>query len=252
MARERSPNRDKAFEIWKENNGSIELVDIAAQLNLPAGTIRGWKNKDRWEERLNGTFQKNTERSEKKKSPQNLDKSKKRSGNLNPTHKFPKHNSYAETHGFFSKYLPEETLAIMEEIQQKDPLDILWENITIQYTAIVRAQRIMYVRDKDDKTSTKIGESYGDASWSEKWEVQYAWDRQANFLQAQSKAMATLQTMLKRYEEMTQSGLATEEQKLRVEKLKVEIDKIKDGDKDKPIEVVIKRAEKRASDGEGS
>lgn len=69
MARQRSPNRDKAFEIYKDHNGNIDLVDIAEQLDIPAGTVRGWKNKDRWDEQIFGAFQKNnTERSNKKKS----------------------------------------------------------------------------------------------------------------------------------------------------------------------------------------
>lgn len=225
MARERSPDRDKAFEIYKQHNGNIDLVDIAGQLNLPAGTIRGWKNKDKWSERLNGTFQKNTERSKRKKGGQPNNKN-------SVGHGAPAGNRNAETHGFFSKYLPEETLAIMEEIQQKHPLDILWENITIQYTAIVRAQRIMYVVDKSDTTTTRIGESNGEKSYSEKWEVQHAWDKQATFLQAQSRAMATLQSMIRQYDELLKSGIATEEQKLRVEKLKVEIAKAKEDEPD--------------------
>lgn len=63
MARARNPDRDKAFEIYKKHGGKIELVQIAEMLNRPPGTIRGWKNKDNWEERLSGTFQKNAERS---------------------------------------------------------------------------------------------------------------------------------------------------------------------------------------------
>lgn len=66
MARARDPNRDKAFELYKSHNGKIDLVEIANQLNISSGTVRGWKSKDRWEEKMNGTFQKNTERSKKK------------------------------------------------------------------------------------------------------------------------------------------------------------------------------------------
>lgn len=65
MPKVRSPNRDKAFEIYKQNNGNISLIDIATKLKLPKGTIRGWKAKDKWDSRLNGMFQKNTERSNK-------------------------------------------------------------------------------------------------------------------------------------------------------------------------------------------
>jgi len=67
MARARDPNRDKAFELYKNHNGRIDLVEIANQLNISSGTVRGWKSKDKWEDRLNGTFQTNTERSEKVK-----------------------------------------------------------------------------------------------------------------------------------------------------------------------------------------
>lgn len=72
MARTRSPDRDKAFEIYKEHNGQIDLVKIAEILKISPGTIRGWKNKDKWNDKLNGTFQnekkvvKNTERSKRK------------------------------------------------------------------------------------------------------------------------------------------------------------------------------------------
>ncbi|MCH5138267.1 terminase small subunit [Clostridiaceae bacterium UIB06] len=69
MPRERSPNRDKAFEIYKKHKGSIDLVEIAKALGASPGTVRGWKNKDKWEDKLNGTFQKknikNMERSNK-------------------------------------------------------------------------------------------------------------------------------------------------------------------------------------------
>lgn len=69
MPKIRSPNRDKAFEIYKSNDGNIPLVDIAKQLNETDGTIRGWKSKDKWDDKLNGTFQtKNKERSEKNKN----------------------------------------------------------------------------------------------------------------------------------------------------------------------------------------
>lgn len=66
MARKRDPRRDEAFRIYEKNGGKIALVEIANILGLPAGTIRGWRSKDRWDEKLNGTFQlKETERSKK-------------------------------------------------------------------------------------------------------------------------------------------------------------------------------------------
>lgn len=67
MPRIRDPNRDKAFKIYKKHNGNIDLVEIASQLNVPPGTVRGWKAKDKWEHQLNGAFQKDTERSKTQK-----------------------------------------------------------------------------------------------------------------------------------------------------------------------------------------
>ena len=58
MPKERNPNREKAFEIYKKHKGEIDLVEIASQLNLAAGTVRGWKSKDKWDEKMNGPHQK--------------------------------------------------------------------------------------------------------------------------------------------------------------------------------------------------
>ena len=90
---------------------------------------------------------------------------------------------------------------IIDSMAEKSPLDLIWDTIQIQYAAIIRAQQIMYVKDRDDKTIEKIGESSGD-TWSEKWEVQQAWDKQASFLKAQSKAVDSLKNMVKDYLEL--------------------------------------------------
>lgn len=66
MPKARNPNREKAFEIYKKHKGEIDLAEIASQLNLAAGTVRGWKSKDKWDEKMNGTLRKNMERSKRK------------------------------------------------------------------------------------------------------------------------------------------------------------------------------------------
>ena len=99
-------------------------------------------------------------------------------GNKNAVgHGAPKRNRNAEKFGFFSKYLPEETVSIIQEMPA-DPLDVLWDQIQIAYAAIIRAQQIMYVRDRDDLTTTQIQEKDGDSVTEERWEVQQAWDKQ--------------------------------------------------------------------------
>ena len=227
LPRARDPNRDIAFEIYKKHNGNIELTEIANQLNLSAGTIRGWKSKDNWEHQLNGTLQtKNTERSKRKTGRRGGQfNNKNAAGNEGGA---PAGNQNAEKHGFFSKWLPEETAQIMGEIQKMNPLDILWDNIQLQFTAIIRAQRLMYVKDQADRSR----DITMDAAESTAYQIQYAWDKHATFLTAQSRAMKTLESMIKQYDEMLHKNWdsASEEQKLRLEKLRVDIAKAKEDD----------------------
>lgn len=56
MARARSPNRDKAFEIYKDHDGDIKLIDIAKELNIKDSQIRKWKSQDNWDEKLKGAL----------------------------------------------------------------------------------------------------------------------------------------------------------------------------------------------------
>ncbi|MDO4272696.1 MAG: phage terminase small subunit [Eubacteriales bacterium] len=232
MPRARDPNREKAFELYKGHNGNIDLVEIASQLNLSPGTIRGWKSKDKWDGLLNGTLQKNTERSKRSKGGQ--------PGNKNATG--PPGNSNAEKFGFFRKYLPEETVSIIQEMP-KDPLDILWDQIQIAYAAIIRAQSIMYVRDREDSTTTKVGHKNGDTVTEERWEVQHAWDKQGNFLSAQARAQKTLEGMISRYEELLHKNweLATDEQKARISQIKAQTERLsyeQPGQEEDGVEIV--------------
>lgn len=58
MPRVRSPNRDKAFEIYKDHNGKIANREISRTLGISEKTISGWKAKDNWNDKLNGVLQK--------------------------------------------------------------------------------------------------------------------------------------------------------------------------------------------------
>lgn len=49
MARPRSPNRDKACELWLESGKKRPLKDIAAELKVSEEQIRKWKNQDKWD-----------------------------------------------------------------------------------------------------------------------------------------------------------------------------------------------------------
>lgn len=147
-------------------------------------------------------------------------------------------NNNAEKHGLFSKYLPEETMDLVNEIDGLNTIDILWDNIKIQYAAIIRAQRIMHVEDREDDDIHVLEKTEVEGMpVRQEFQVITAGERQSNFLQSQSRAMNTLSKMIKDYEELCKSSLATEYQRLRIDKLKVDIDKIKEEDNEKPIAI---------------
>ena len=193
-----------------------KLIEIASQLGVPEGTVRSWKNRYKWDCNI-AKEKRNVAKAKKGGQPGNKNAVGGKGGAA------PKQHKNAEKHGFFSKYLPEETFSIIQEIEKKDPLDILWENIQIAYAAIVRAQQIMYVKDHEDKTIEKVEEKKSKGKLiGEKWEVQEAWDKQATFLKAQARAQGELRSLIKQYDELLHSNyeLATEEQKARIEQIR--------------------------------
>ncbi|MEF2767728.1 MAG: phage terminase small subunit [Dorea phocaeensis] len=199
--------------MWIDSGGTKKLKDIAAELEVSETQVRKWKNQDRWNSNVTNP---NSNVTKRKHGGQ--------PGNKNAAgHGAPKRNKNAEKYGFFSKYLPEETVSIIQEMPQ-DPLDVLWDQIQIAYAAIIRAQQIMYVRDAEDKTVEKIERKDGNVI-GEKWEVQQAWDKQASFLSAQARAQKTLEGMINRYEELLHKNwkLATREQKARIAVLKSKV-----------------------------
>lgn len=216
MARVPDPRIEQAKAMYRKG---IKLVEIASQLNLPEGTVRRWKCTHKWD---NERSDKKSERSQRKKGGQ--------PGNQNAVGNdggAPGLNKNAEKYGFFSKYLPEETVSIIQEMPT-DPLDILWDQVQIAYAAIIRAQTIMYVRGRDDKTIERVGVKKGKIS-GEEWEVQQAWDKQGNFLQAQARAQKTLEGLIKQYDELLHKNwkLASEEQKARIAQIKANTDRLK-------------------------
>ena len=124
MPKARNSKVDEALALYQQG---LKLIEIARKLDIPEGTVRRWKCTYKWD----------SERSQPEKP--NARKRGGQPGNRNRA--APKGNKRAEKFGFYSKYLPEETLEIFGEIQDADPLDLLWDQIRFSYTAILRARR---------------------------------------------------------------------------------------------------------------
>ena len=210
MPRKPDKRIDEAKQMFLQG---MKLVEIASQLNLPEGTVRRWKSTHNRESERSV---KDNERSERKRGGQ--PKNKNAVGNEGGA---PPGNKNAEKYGFFSKYLPDETREIFSAISEADPLDLLWHQIQIAYAAIIRAQKIAYVKDNQDKTVEKVEDKSGNV-YGERWEVQQAWDKQNEFLKAQARAQSELRSLIKQYDEMLHKNweLASEEQRTRIDVMK--------------------------------
>lgn len=196
-------------EVKADYLSGMKHKDIEKKYNLSSNTLKSWIKRYHWSEEKKGAPLKR-----KKGAPLN---NKNAVGNMGGA---PEKNSNAVKHGLFQKYLPSDTLDIIDSMDDKTPLDLLWDSIQIQYAAIIRAQNIMYVRDAADKTTTKVGYTDGKVV-GETWEVQQAWDKQANFMKAQSRAIDSLRGMIKDY--LAMEGASKQGEKVQVQDWKAAI-----------------------------
>lgn len=208
MARTRSPNREKAFNIYKEKQGNIKIKELAQVLDEKEANIRNWKSIDKWDEKLG---------LEKKKGgcpPENFNAVK--HGGYISQQRFTKDN--------LGKILPKAMVNLITELQDESPLDKLWRNILMQEARIINMQRITHVKNKNDTTKElkKVVEGKNPIT---EYEILFAHDKENSTVTAMSKAMETLSKMIERYEKMINQNwdLVTEEQRLKIEKLKHEV-----------------------------
>lgn len=222
MTRIRNANRDKAFELYKKHFAKITSREISLVLGEKERNITYWKKQDKWKEKYNP----------KGGAPK---------GNKNAVGNkgggAPKKNQNSRKEGWYSKYYPTQYRSIIVEAEESggSPLEILWAEIITLWAKIIYSQKTMFVKDKNDKTvefkkkverkrfkKGEVVETYSEVEL----DIQQAWEKEAKALNVQSAAMSRLANKIKKYDDMLHADwdTVTEEQKLRVEKLKVQID----------------------------
>lgn len=216
VPRKRNPKRDQAYKLWIESNKNKLLKDIAEEIGASPSSVRKWKSQDNWDGETKQSAPIKKERYDSMKGNKNA---KGNSGG-----KAPPGNKNAVTHGLFAKWLPDETKEIMDTLTDRNEADMLWDSIMFQYTAIIRAQKIMYVYDQNDMTKETKKEAFGEGGGSEEWEFQFAWDKQERFLNAQSRALGTLSSLIKQFISMADEA---DERRQKLSLMKHQIDKTK-------------------------
>ncbi|MCY8844641.1 phage terminase small subunit [Bacillus inaquosorum] len=215
---------EKHIQAYKDYVKGMKYKDLAEKYGVSMNTIKSWKQRHGWERKKGAPSEKSVHTKKVGAPPGNKNAIGNKGGAA------PAGNQNAVTHGFFSKFLPEETLEIMEEIQERSPADMIWDQIQIQYAAIIRAQKIMFVQDKDDMTKVLKKEKPGMFGDEREWEFQFAWDRHATFLNAQSRAMGELRGLIKQFDQLAHEA---DERRLKLEQMRLNIEKAKkdiDGD----------------------
>lgn len=228
---------EKHIQAQKDYVKGMKYKDLAEKYGVSVNTIKSWKQRHGWKRKKGAPIEKGVH-TKKPGAPK---------GNINALGNnggAPKGNQNAKIHGFYSKFLPEETLEIMEEIQVRSPADMIWDQIQIQYAAIIRAQRIMFVQDKDDMAKELKKTKESDLSSEEEFEIQFAWDRHATFLNAQSRAMGELRSLIKQFDalahEEDERRLKLDQMRLNIDKTKAEIERLNDDENDSTFEIIIK------------
>lgn len=213
MAKSRSPNRDKAFEIFINHRGNITNREIAKILDEKISNISSWKRQDKWKEKI----------PPKKKGGQE--------GNINAL----KHGLYCNDNKIsekehLKKYLSTAKKNIMNSIASDGivPEQLLKELIVQGYADLIRSDKVMQVKNSKDITKILKKTSEGDKSYSKEFEIQTALDKQATALKAKAATMQALNNLIKQYNDCLHdvSELDIEERKLRIDKLKAEIAEI--------------------------
>lgn len=252
----------------------ITLADLAEKHDIKLGTLKSRKSREKWSRDAN---KKDATKNEKVATVENQLGAPKcntyavgNKGNPNPPNQFTKRNTAAVTHGFFQKFLPEETLEIMEAMNERSPADLIWDQIQIQYAAIIRAQRIMHVESKDEMIKEIKKEKYGyseiestdeDGKTSSKYErtldeveynFQFAWERQAQLLTAQSRAIGELRSSIRQFVEMADQDderrFKLKQMQLNIDKTRAEISKLENPDSNKQESEIAKMLRRMAGE----
>ncbi|MBK4212838.1 hypothetical protein EGI07_11565 [Bacillus pumilus] len=221
----------KHIQAEKDYVKGMKYKDLAEKYGVSINTIKSWKKRHGWE-RKKGAPKRKSVHTKKGGQPGNVNALGNSGGAA------PIRNQNAKTHGFYSKHMPAEAFEIMQDIQEFSPVDLLWEQIQIQFTAIVRAQKIMFVESKEEmikelKKKKSVVSDSADIE-EEEYEFQFAWDRHATFLNAQSRAMSELRGLIKQFDniahETDERRLKLEQMRLNIDKTKVEVEKMELGD----------------------
>lgn len=209
MPRQRSPNRDRAFEIYKEHGGNIENRRIAEMLGISEKTVGGWKCKDRWDDNLNGVLQSEERSTPKEKGGQ--------PGNQNAVdHGAPPGNLNAIKHGayqtIYADYLPADERAVYEQLPGDADLEAEIRLLRLKITRLLNRKEDFFYDVFGNRHDKQISEE----------------NREAGILACAKQ----LEKLVRTQDHIRRSALNDEEQRARIAKLQAETARMAEDEND--------------------
>ena len=202
MPRQRSPNRDRAFEIYREHGGKIENRRIAEMLGISEKSVGGWKCKDRWEDKLNGVLQTEEQSTPKEKGGQLGNRNAAGNsggaappGNLNAI----KHGAYQT---IYAAYLQNEEKAVYEQMPGEADLESEIRLLRLKIARLLNRQADFFYDMFGNRHDKQISEE----------------DREAGIL----ACMKQLEKLVRTQDQIRRRALDDEEQQARIAKLQAE------------------------------
>ncbi|MEB2279680.1 hypothetical protein LAV73_06650 [Lysinibacillus xylanilyticus] len=238
-------NWDDIRKEWETSR--ITLIELADKHGVKEGTLKSRKSREGWKKVATKKDASEKKKMQPSKKDATSNATRKRSGNPNPSNKFPERNNNPSfKHGFYSKCIPAEAKAIFDAIDSMSTADMLWDQIKIMYTNIIRAQEIMFVESKDElikELKREKNQGGKNPSHEIEYELQFAWERQAQALSSQARAMSELRTLINQFikaaDEADERRLKLQQMQSSIDKVKAEIDKLTSDEQNGPIEIKI-------------
>lgn len=208
----------------------MKYKDIAAKYDVSINTVKSWKKRHEWFRGRGAHKDKGVHTKRGGAMPGNSH-AKGNKGNKEAT--APKGNDNATVHGLYAKHLPDGLKELMNVVEQQSPVDMLWQQIVIQYTTIIRSQEIMWVSDSSDDLEKESSWSSGEGGSSSSTKLMYAYERQESFIKAQSRAMTTLSGLIKQFVSFTDEQ---DERRAKLQLMQAQVAKVESETKANPTQ----------------
>ncbi|WP_391573858.1 phage terminase small subunit [Cohnella sp.] len=243
--RQLSPEYKKALKLFLKDR-TMKPKDIAEKVGVSPEQVRKWKSLYKWE----------TMSDPPRGAPRGNQNAKGNRGGKGG----PLGNDHAVKHGAFRKFLPDdpEYLEILDMVKDMSALDMIYTGIENAFVALIRNEKTMFVSGKDEmikEVKKQKFEIHSTGSGKEKklhrklveqeWNFHFSYERYEKYAKTQASIYASLRAGIKQF-----LNLAPEDDERRArialieaqtERTRAQIEEIKDGDKDNPSEIHVRR-----------